>query len=81
MNKFTSELCDLFVLMPDAQVDEILAFIRELRVARRARELSRPADAVDPDVANPGTPTPRETNGWTEEDRQRAIEQPEDLDE
>lgn len=41
MNKLTSELCDLILLMPDAQVDEILEFIRLLREARRANKASK----------------------------------------
>ena len=36
-HRLTSELCDLIVLMPDTQVDEILAFIAMLRDARKLR--------------------------------------------
>ena len=36
-NPLQAELCDLLVLMPDSQVDELLAFVAQLRAARSAK--------------------------------------------
>jgi hypothetical protein len=40
-NALQTELLDLIVLMPDSQVDEILAFVTQLRLARKSKTLSK----------------------------------------